>query len=524
MQEYKKLMNLIPKEQKLESDIKKLKCIIQSRDLQIKEQSEKLEQAKFVDVSNLSNVSISWEIFFPQKHRKALIFTINVCFSFFQEQIEVVNCLVHGIKKYEPYPESVRKFSMTQQYYSSAAYLGLRRFFNNNLPARRTLQMWYESVDGSPGVCESALKILREKAESYLEKNNHRLHLTMIWDEMAIKKELCWCAETQSFIGFSTVINSSGNRVSEDSSQMKLANEVLVFMVVGPDFKIAVGYELLSGLEGLDRAALVLNVIKRVEETGVIIVSLTGDALAANTTTYEALGVDFDNLKTYFHSPTYPQQKIYIIYDPPHMLKLVRKHFCEKNIYYQNQLVDWTCLMQIVAKQSSENFNLCNKLTKLHMNWSQKPMNVKLAVETLSKSVADTIHQLREDGYKEFENSESTEKFIRFFNNAFDILNFESTKKSDGRFKIKLCEDTAQFIFEFAENFKQFLSELELHLATKIEPILTSSAASGFCGLYFDFISLWGIYEDFVLNGPLQEFDTFQFSQDHLERFFSLIR
>lgn len=59
MQEYKRLMNLIPKEQKLENEIKKLKCIIQMRDSQLKEQSRKLEQAKLVDVSNLSNVSIS---------------------------------------------------------------------------------------------------------------------------------------------------------------------------------------------------------------------------------------------------------------------------------------------------------------------------------------------------------------------------------------------------------------------------------------------------------------------------------
>lgn len=436
----------------------------------------------------------------------------------------MVNCLVHGIPKYQPYPESVRKFSIAQQFYSTAAYLGLRRFFSNNLPSRRTLQMWYGSVDGTPGVCESALEILREKAISYLEENGHRLHICMVWDEMAIKKELCWCAESQSFIGFSTVINSSGNGVNEDPTQKKLANEALVFMVVGPDFKIAVGYELLNGLESLDRAALVLNVVKHVEETGVIIVSLTGDGLSANTTTYEALGVDFENLKTYFQSPTYPSHKIYIIYDPSHMLKCVRKHFCQKDIYYKNQLIDWELLVQIVAKQSADNFNICNKLTKLHINWNQKPMNVRLAAQTMSKSVADTIHQLRKDGYEEFKNSVRTEEFILYFNNGFDILNFGDTKESDGRFKIKLCMETAEFIFEFAKNFKQFISELEIHLATKIDPILLSNASKGFFGFYIDFISLRGIYEDFVLNGPLQEFYTFQFSQDHLEQFFSLIR
>lgn len=66
MQEYKTLMSLIPKETQLENEIKKLKSMIQSRDLQLEELSKKLEQAKLIDVSNLTNVSISWEIFLTQ--------------------------------------------------------------------------------------------------------------------------------------------------------------------------------------------------------------------------------------------------------------------------------------------------------------------------------------------------------------------------------------------------------------------------------------------------------------------------
>lgn len=46
----------------------------------------------------------------------------------------------------------------------------------------------------------------------------------------------------------------------------------------------------------------------------------------------------------------------------------------------------------------------------------------------------------------------------------------------------------------------------------------------GFLGFYIDAISVRGIYDEFVRNGPLGEFYTKQFSQDHLETFFSLIR
>lgn len=387
--------------------------------------------------------------------------------------------------------------------------------------------MWYTSIDGSPGVSQSALDILREKAEKYLKENNHQLHICMISDEASMRKNLCYCNETQSFIGFSTVTNSSNhteNEGDEDTSNLKLAKDVLVFLVVGPDFKLPVAYEFLNGLESNDRAALTLRVIQAVEETGIKVISLTSDGLFANITTAEALGVKFDDGKPYFMSPTYPGQKIYIIFDPPHMLKLARKHFSSNMIYYQNILVNWDLIKLLVEKQSMGTFNLSNKLTQKHINWHQNEMNVKLAAETLSKSTADALEQLCRDGYDDFKESQSTIEYIRFIDSAFDLLNFGGSRKADGRYKQKLCKDTADHIFEFAEQFKKFLRDLELRKKIKRQPILSSSAYVGFFGFYMNFISLKGIYEDFILNGPLTEFCTFQFSQDHLETFFSLIR
>lgn len=82
----------------------------------------------------------------------------------------MINCLVNGLDGMQ-YSENVRKFSLRQHYYSYAAYKSLRHFFNDNLPAKRTLQMWYTSIDGSPGICESALDIIREKVKSNGSRN-----------------------------------------------------------------------------------------------------------------------------------------------------------------------------------------------------------------------------------------------------------------------------------------------------------------------------------------------------------------
>lgn len=195
------------------------------------------------------------------------------------------------------YPESVRKFSLRQQYYSSAAYHSLREFFNNNLPSRRTLQMWYGSLNVAPGICKSALNILREKSEQYQKEHGHQICISVMDDEMAVKKQICYSTEDKTFIGFSTITNASAQGIDQP---LKVAKDALVFMAVGPNFKLPVAYHLLNGLESIDRAALTLEVIREIENVGVRVISLTGDGIIFNVNVGEILGAKYDEDKPFF--------------------------------------------------------------------------------------------------------------------------------------------------------------------------------------------------------------------------------
>lgn len=441
----------------------------------------------------------------------------------------MIQCLVNGLNKSESsqYPENIRKFALRQLFYSNAAYQSLRHFFNKNLPSRRTLQMWLSSVDGSPGISESALAIIRERADSYQAEKHHPMYVSLISDEMSIKKHVSFDANNLSFSGFCTVSNTSTHFIdnqNESNMTAKLVKDALVLLIAGTDFKIPVAYHLLNGLNSVDRAALTLETVKKIEEAGVKVVSLTSDGLAANITVAELLGAKFEEDKPYFYSPTEAQRKIYIIWDPPHMLKLVRKHFCEDQIYHQDRLISWNLLELLAEKQSADNFNLYNKLTMRHIKWAQNPMNVKLAAQTISNSVADVLEQLAKDGYNEFKNCESTVEFLRYFNDGFDILNFAEHKQPNDKFKQAVCAATAEGIFEFSARFRRYLAELEVQTKTKRVSLLSSGIKMGFFGFFHNFTSLRGIYEDLILNGPFEAFYTFQFSQDHLETLFSLIR
>lgn len=441
----------------------------------------------------------------------------------------MIECLVNGFNRSESfrYSENVRKFALRQVFYSNAAYQSLRHFFNKHLPSRRALQMWLTSVDGSPGISDSALAIIRERADLYQTEKQHQMCVSLISDEMSIKKHVSFDANKQLFSGFCTVSNSSTqyiNNQNESNVTAKLVKDALVLLIAGPDFKIPVAYHLLNGLNAVDRAALTLETVKKIEEAGAKVITLTSDGLAANITVAELLGAKFEQDKPYFYSPTDAQQKIYIVWDPPHMLKLVRKHICEDQIYHQDRLINWNLLQLLAEKQSSDNFNLCNKLTMRHIKWAQNPMNVKLAAQTISNSVADVLEQLAKDGYSEFQNCEPTVECLRYFNDGFDILNFAEHHQPNDKFKQSVCAATADRIFAFSARFRRYLAELKVQTKTKRVPILSSGIKMGFFGFFHNFTSLRGIYEDLILNGPLEAFYTFQFSQDHLETLFSLIR
>ena len=74
--------------------------------------------------------------------------------------------------------------------------------------------------------------------------------------------------------------------------------------------------------------------------------------------------------------------------------------------------------------QEELGFSLANKLTKKHIIWEKHKMNVKMAAQTLSASVASAIDFLHDDiDHSDFEDSESTTSFIKRMDVAFDLLN-----------------------------------------------------------------------------------------------------
>lgn len=165
-----------------------------------------------------------------------------------------------------------------------------------------------------------------------------------------------------------------------------------------------------------------------IHETGVTVVSVTFDGTATNFATCNKLGANLNNitkLQTHFPHPI-THENVYIFLDICHMFNLIRNCFGTFKKFKTNEMaiIDWTFIEKLCNKQESDGLHAATRLRRRHLLWAKEKMKVSLAVQTLSKSVADALDFLNKDVQDEqFSNSEGTAKFCRLLNNVFDIFN-----------------------------------------------------------------------------------------------------
>lgn len=437
------------------------------------------------------------------------------------KQIEILECLQFG-RSSRKYSVDVRLFCLTMHFYSPRAYEYLRSVFNLNLPAKRTLQYWYTSVNGAPGFTEEAFNALKQRAE--LSKSEGKpLLVAMIHDEVFTRKNSQWEAGKQEFLGHITA-----GKPSEYGSSTPLSKEALVLMVsgIGGEFKLPIGYFLSNGLCAQEKAAIIKEALSRLNQIGIIVVSMTFDGHASNIALAKILGANFNKNRPYFQNPFNKKYKVYIILDPPHMLKLARNCLGNKLTIYNNENNEilWQFIVDLVSLQNVKGLNFGNKLTKSHVEYNANKMNVRLAAETLSNSTANTIEFL--DGVmklKTFENSKGTTKYCRVFNNLFDIMNCKRNN-TDNAFKRPICEETIEEFTVYFDMCRTYIKQLELLESGKRKSVLKTKSFTPFFGFFYNTFSFIGIYKEHILPNEYSEFYSFDVSQDHLETFFGCIR
>ena len=94
--------------------------------------------------------------------------------------------------------------------------------------------------------------------------------------------------------------------------------------------------------------------------------------------------------------------------------------------------IEWKYISALHQVQQHEGLKLANKISTEHVQFEKHKMNVSLAAQTLSSSVAEAIEFLDKVlKTSEFEGSAGTVKFIKIIDRLFDILNSRNPMEKD---------------------------------------------------------------------------------------------
>lgn len=149
-------------------------------------------------------------------------------------------------------------------------------------------------------------------------------------------------------------------------------------------------------------------------------------------------------------------------------------------------------------------------------------MKVKLATQLLSSSVASALELCKNTlMLPQFQDCSATIKFIRIFNDLFDIFNSKNQKQYNFKKPISIdnyCEINAK-VKECAQYIKS------LSLVGQNQGILHSKIKTGFLGFFINIESMLHMYKFLCIeDNLLQYIPMYKISQDHLELIFSSIR
>lgn len=447
---------------------------------------------------------------------------MQIMFFHFQNDLgEIIDCLTGKTKL--KFTTAVREFALTIDHYSATTYRYIRNKFNRSLPHPSTLRKYYvnSGANGEPGLSTDGIRSLSTLVKQS-QDTGKKFYCSLTFDEMFIRRHVQYIDAQKKFQGFVTF---AGN---EDCCPIPVAQFAIVFMINGinKDVSIPVAHHFITSLKKEPKSDLLLSVITAVTETGAIIMNVTCDGSTTNFSMFRHLGASFklDDLKPYFRHPV-NGNRIFIMFDACHMLKLVRNCILKHGsiVDSDNQTIKWKHFQRLERVRVKNDF-IRHKLTKKHIDCHRNKMNVALAAQTLSRSVAKALEFLMESVKFGFIDCEGTINFARQFNDLFDILNAghndDLENNNNNKFKIPLSQKTAQYVLPFLDRSVEYIKSLKLAGTN----ILKSPKKTGFLGFIIDIKVLKLVYEEYIAIGELDQIPTFNMSQDPLESFFGRVR
>lgn len=268
------------------------------------------------------------------------------------------------------------------------------------LPSISSIKMWIGQTKCNVGMNEEFVSQLKVKCET-MEVNQKKC--SILFDEMSIKTFFEYNKCLDFIEGYEDLgeMGRTGNP----------AKSVLVFMARGifSSWKLPLCYFLThSSIKSSQLHQILLKVLKICSVAGLNVKTIICDQASQNQKVFKLLEITKE--KPYF----YLQDKIiYGLFDPLHLVKNFRNNLLSGNYIHFDKVISFDVIREVYKIDRNKKCRALIKLTDKHINPSVfDRMNVKLAVQVFSHSVAAAIRTCVDTQELKISSAAATADFI----------------------------------------------------------------------------------------------------------------
>lgn len=324
------------------------------------------------------------------------------------------------------------------------------------LPSKSTLQKFLQKIPFKTGINDSFLQRLKIRVSKF---NPDDRVISLIFDEIALSQNLTYSRCDDEIVGYLD-LGSLGR-------QNILANHALVFMIQGirKNWKQPFTYYFTKDtISSSSLKCLVVETITALQSIGLRVLCTICDQGVTNRTAIKMLIEEkiIDKTEPYFICNN---QKIFTLFDTPHLLKSTRNALEKYNIRYENtKIAKFRHIQQAYEIDRTKRFHCLHKLRRSHLGFGLnsnrlQKMKVSIAAKIFSNTVAATIETLCSCSTVLPAEAIYTAEFVSDMNNLFDSLNSNTIYPSLGQ-KYKCCINKKNYLQYFSNFWNVMLEKI----------------------------------------------------------------
>lgn len=373
------------------------------------------------------------------------------------------------------------------------------------LPGPQALTKLVRGITISPGLeVPNVFRTLKIKADSFNEMDRY---CVLCVDEMSIKANFFFNISADYVVG----VEDSGH----GKRLFKPARTATVLLVRGmfSNWKQPLAYFFYnSTCPGIELKHIVLDAIQKLKNIGFIVIATVCDMGSNNIQLNKNLQITPE--RPYF---IFDDQKIFYIFDTPHLIKALRNMLLKHDFLVSNEIVSWKHIMQFYNIDKSLVTRSAPKLTDSHIFPSNfEKMKVKYASHVFSATVSAALNVYVDIGQLP-EAARATANFIDKIDKLFDLLN---SSKTSGSKKYNLAFRGLDFQITFLHEMLLILEGLRVFNNQSKDVSGQMKFITGFKISINSIIHLW----DFLKSKNVTFLFTRRLNQDPLENLFGIIR